>query len=120
MTPKEVIKRYQELQIIEQGFKSLKSSLKLGPIYHWTERRIRAHVFICALALQIERYMHSRLRGIKLSIQTALEKLKNIKAGHLIVNSVKIPLITMLNDEQKSIYRQLKLPFPNTNKLQSV
>jgi transposase len=120
MSPEEIIKRYKELQIIEQGFRSLKSSLKLRPIYHWTERRIRAHVFICVLALQLERHMHSRLSGVKLSVQTALEKLKSIKAGHLLVNSVKTPVLTNLRDDHKAILKQLKLSFPNINKLQTL
>jgi len=118
MPPEEVIARYKELQIVERGFRCLKSSLKLRPVYHWNERRIRAHVFICVLALQIERAMTLRLHGLKISSQTALEKLRQIKAGHARVNSVKTPLITTLTEEHKSIYRQLNLPFPRITQLQ--
>jgi len=120
MPPEKVIGRYKELQIIERGFRCLKSSLKLRPVYHWTERRIRAHVFICVLALQLERTMTLRLRGLKISTQTALEKLRQIKAGHTRVNSVRTPLITTLTEEHKTIYRQLNLAFPNIRQLQRV
>jgi transposase len=120
MPPEEVIRRYKELQIVEQGFRCLKSSLKLRPIYHWTERRIRAHVFICMLALQIERAMTLRLHGLKISSQSALEKLRQIKAGHARVNSVKTPVITSLTEEHKTIYRQLNLPFPKITRLQQL
>ena len=120
MSPEEVIKRYKELQIIEQGFKSLKSALKLRPVYHWTERRIKAHVFICVLALQVERFMRFKLSVIKQSVQSALDKLKNIKAGQMVVNSARIPVITALNDEHKRIYRQLGLSFPNIKHLQGM
>jgi len=118
MPAEKVIGRYKELQIIERGFRCLKSSLKLRPVYHWTERRIRAHVFICVLALQVERTMTLRLQGLKISTQTALEKLRQIKAGHARVNSVKTPVITTLTDEHKTIYRQLNLPFPKIRQLQ--
>jgi transposase len=118
MPAQEVIARYKELQIVERGFQCLKSSLKLRPVYHWTERRIRAHVFICVLALQVERAMTLRLHGLKISTQTALEKLRQIKAGHARVNSVKTPVITTLTEEQKTIYRQLNLPFPKITQLQ--
>jgi len=120
MPPEEVIRRYKELQIVEQGFRCLKSSLKLRPIYHWTERRIRAHVFICMLALQLERAMTLRLHGLKISSQTALEKLRQIKAGHARVNSVRTPVITTLTEEHKTIYRQLNLPFPKITQLQQL
>lgn len=116
----EVIKRYKELQVIERGFRCLKSSLELRPVYHWTERRIRAHVFLCVMALQVERYMTLRLRGLKISAQTALEKLRQIKAGHTLVNSVKTPVITTLGDEHKAIYRQLGLSFPKIKQLQDL
>jgi transposase len=51
----EVIRRYKELTDIERAFRTLKSSLEIRPIYHWTDRRIQAHVFICVVALQIGR-----------------------------------------------------------------
>lgn len=49
--PEEVIQRYKELAEIERGFRALKSTLELRPLNHWTEKRIRAHVFLCILAL---------------------------------------------------------------------
>jgi transposase len=116
----EVIKRYKELQIIERGFRCLKSSLKLRPFYHWTEKRIRAHVFICMLALQLERYMTTRLRDSNTSVQTAIEKLRQIKAGQLTVNSVKTPVLTAVGEEHKAIYRQLELSFPKIKELQDM
>jgi len=118
MPAEEVIGKYKQLQIVERGFHCLKSSLKLRPVYHWTERRIRAHVFICVLALQMERVMTLKLHGLKISTQTALEKLRQIKAGHARVNSVKTALITTLTEEHKAIYRQLNLPFPKITQLQ--
>lgn len=120
LPPEEIVRRYKELQIIEQGFRCLKSSLRLRPVYHWTERRIRAHVFICVMALQMERYMSSRLQGLKISTGTALERLRQIKAGDAVVNSVKTPVITTLGGEHRAIYRQLELPFPKIKELQNL
>jgi len=115
--PEEVIARYKELGGIERAFRTLKSSLELRPMYHWTERRIRAHVFICVLALQIERYLHAHLREIKVSVATALEKLRQIKAGSLVINRVKTPVITAAGEEHKKLYKQLELPFPSLKRL---
>jgi len=116
----EVIRRYKELQIIEHGFRCLKSSLKLRPFYHWTEKRIRAHVFICILALQMERTMKSRLSESNTSVETAIEKLRQVKAGELTVNWVKTPILSAIGKEQKAIYRQLELSFPKINDLKDM
>jgi len=38
------------------------ASRVLGPIYHWTERKVRAHVAVCFLALLLEVELERRLR----------------------------------------------------------
>ena len=120
LPPEDVIRRYKELQIIERGFRSLKSTLKIRPFYHWTERRIRAHVFLCVMALQMERYMTVRLQPIHISAQTALDKLRQIKAGHVVVNSAKTPVLTALQTGHKAIFKQLELSFPKIKQLQDL
>lgn len=48
---------YKQLQTIERGFRDLKSLITVQPIFHWTERRIRGHIFTCFLALIIKWYI---------------------------------------------------------------
>ena len=60
--------QYKELQDIERCFRTLKSSLDIRPVYHFVDRRVRAHVFICVMALQIQRLMRQRL-----SLQRSVE-----------------------------------------------
>ena len=46
-----VVGTYKSLALVERNFRSIKSiDLDLRPIYHRTETRVRAHVFICMLA----------------------------------------------------------------------
>ena len=46
-----VVGTYKSLAKVERDFRSIKSiDLDLRPIYHWTETRVRAHVFLCMLA----------------------------------------------------------------------
>jgi hypothetical protein len=46
-----VVEAYKNLAFVEADFRSLKAiDLDLRPIHHWTEERVRAHVFICMLA----------------------------------------------------------------------
>ena len=54
MGPAEVVEAYKDLKFNEAGFRSLKTiDLDVRPIHHWTEDRVRAHVFICMLALYL-------------------------------------------------------------------
>ena len=54
MSAAEVVGAYKDLKFNEAGFRSLKAiDLDLRPIYHYTEARVRAHVFICMLALYL-------------------------------------------------------------------
>ena len=73
-----LLKRYRGLWRIEEAFRANKSSLRMRPIYHWTSRRIKAHVAICFLAYSLSYTLKSRLKtaGIKLSIEELRDNLK--------------------------------------------
>jgi len=58
----ETVKSYKQLSVVEQAFRSLKTvDLKVRPIYHYLEDRVRAHVFLCMLAYYVEWYMRQQL-----------------------------------------------------------
>jgi len=109
--PKDVIRRYKELAEIERGFRALKSSLKLRPLNHWTEKRIRAHVFICILALQMERWMRKKLGDI--SVPKAIRILRRIKAVTVSSPDKATLVVTRAKKEQKEILRRLGIPSPS-------
>ncbi len=51
MSPETVVATYKSLAAVERDFRSIKAvDLDLRPVHHWTETRVRAHVFICMLA----------------------------------------------------------------------
>lgn len=51
MATDQVVATYKSLANVERDFRSIKAiDLDLRPIHHWTETRVRAHVFICMLA----------------------------------------------------------------------
>jgi hypothetical protein len=104
----QIIQRYKELAEIERGWRALKSTLLLRPVHHWTEDRIKAHVFICVLALQIERLMRNRLKS--LSVSKALDRLRRIKVAEMKVGDTATLLATEVTAEQKEIMRELGVP----------
>jgi transposase len=81
MTPREAVAQYKELNEVERGFRSLKDPLGMRPIWHRTERRVRAHIFVAALAFLLERMLERALKdaGVPLSAQAALTALQTIR-----------------------------------------
>lgn len=51
----DAVRNYKRLADVEQAFRSLKSvDLRVRPIYHRIENRVRAHVFLCVLAYYVQ------------------------------------------------------------------
>lgn len=119
LSPQEIVAHYKQLQELERGWRTLKSSLQIRPVYHWTERRIRAHIFLCMLALQVERVMRRRLRqaGESISVAGALEKLRRIKAAILETHGMRSTVLTRLTEEQKLLFQKLGLPLPRAKEI---
>ena len=60
-----VVQAYKQLSAVERAFRSYKSiDLKVRPIHHRLETRVRAHVFLCMLAYYIEWHMRRALAPI--------------------------------------------------------
>ena len=53
---------YKSLAQVERAFRSLKTvDLKVRPVFHYSEQRVRAHVFLCMLAYYVEWHMRRHL-----------------------------------------------------------
>ena len=62
MSERAVFKGYKSLSKVEQAFRCCKSmDLKVRPIYHYLEKRVKAHVFLCMLAYYVEWHMRELL-----------------------------------------------------------
>ena len=54
---------YKSLAHVERAFRSLKTvDLNVRPVFHYSEQRVRAHVFLCMLAYYVEWHMRGRLK----------------------------------------------------------
>lgn len=59
------VRAYKSLSRVERAFRSMKTiDLKVRPIFHWLDRRIRAHVFLCMLAYYVEWHMRQKLAPV--------------------------------------------------------
>jgi transposase len=68
---------YLQLVEIEQAFKELKDDLAIRPIYHQTEERIEAHIFVAFIAYCLQVTLKQRLRALAagLTPRAVLEKM---------------------------------------------
>ena len=60
LSAEDVALGYKNLLEAERGFRDMKSTLDLRPVYHRIEPRIRAHVLLCWLALLLIRVAERR------------------------------------------------------------
>lgn len=100
---------YRTLVEVEEAFREIKSFIRIRPIRHWAELRVRGHVFICVLAYLIEKLIERTLKenAIDLTAKAALEELSSLKA---VVNELmgrKLRKRTEITPEQSRIYRAL-------------
>jgi transposase len=77
----EAVAFYKELSAVEQGFRQLKDVLAMRPIFHQVEHRVKAHIFVAALALLVQRLLQRRLveAGIDFSPQRAMQALSTVR-----------------------------------------
>ena len=72
---------YLQLTEVEQAFKELKHDQAIRPIYHQTDARIEAHIFIAFLAycLQVTLKQRLRSRAPGLTPRSVLDKMAAIQ-----------------------------------------
>ena len=65
MTPEKVVASYKCLTKVERAFRSLKSvTIKVRPIHHRLEKRVRSHIFLCVLSYYVEWHMRQALKPL--------------------------------------------------------
>jgi hypothetical protein len=61
----DVVRAYKQLKEVERDFRALKGpELEIRPIHHRLEHRVRAHVFLCTLALYVEWHLRGAWREL--------------------------------------------------------
>ena len=76
----EVYDAYHNLWHVERAFRISKSKIEIRPMFHFTRRRIEAHVCICFVALKVYKELERllKLSDINMSVDKVLELAKTI------------------------------------------
>lgn len=84
-----VYEQYRGLWIIERAYRVTKGTLEIRPMFHFTPRRIEAHVCICFVAYKVYKELE---RILKISnIDMSVDKVLNI-AKTITTLKIKLPL----------------------------
>jgi hypothetical protein len=76
LTPADLALGYKQLQRVEEAWRTLKSGLRLRPVYHWAVHRIHAHVALSVLALLLERVIEQACGDTWRTIRAHLNQIK--------------------------------------------
>jgi transposase len=103
----EAVAQYRGLWVVERAFRVGKGTLEMRPMFHFTERRIEAHVCICFVAYKVYKELERIIAGlgIKLSVDKVLDIAKTITTlrVHMPNNRSFYTKTMFLTDDHKAI-----------------
>ncbi|MCL4325668.1 MAG: hypothetical protein M1481_02395 [Candidatus Thermoplasmatota archaeon] len=118
METEEIITRYRDRWIIEDGFKKMnyEDNISVTPIYTWTDQQITLHIFVCIVNAVFGKnssgVYRKRLKeaGIEMSVERALEILREVHAIGALYENRKIEWkIEEMEKEEEMLVDALKL-----------
>ena len=76
----QVIAQYHGLWVVERAFRISKGTLEMRPMFHFTERRIEAHICICFIAYKVYKELERLIacNNIGMSVDKVLDAAKTI------------------------------------------
>jgi transposase len=110
-----LVDTYKDLAMIERHFRDLKSELEIGPVYHYTEKRIRAHIFVCFLALQLKVALTKKLKELdeNLSYSEVMRDVARIKAVKYKTKGEEITIRTELAQKARLAFNAIGANIPS-------
>lgn len=109
LTAEDLALAYKQLYQVERGWRDMKGALRLRPVFHHREDRIRAHVQLCWLALLLIRVVENATGDTWRAVRDELERM------HLVtLESAEGRVVrrTRTTAGQRRILAALELPEP--------
>ncbi len=115
---KELLSHYKGLWQVEETFRISKHDLRMRPIFHWTPKRIKAHIAICYMALSCIRTLEHkvRLQYKKLSPEVIKKAISDLEMSVLkdTHTGKRYCLPSQATQDAKKIYQILDLTWRQT------
>ena len=105
----EVIAQYHGLWVVERAFRIGKGTLEMRPIFHFTERRIEAHICICFIAYKVYKELERRMReiGMNMSVDRLLAIAKTVTTLRIRLPNGQLHSETLYTTPQQEAIRPL-------------
>ena len=112
-TAKELLCQYRTRACAESAFATIKGPIGLRPVFHYSPPRIKAHVFICYLALLLRQLLNLLLKAKNLDLtpQKALKTLKPLRITEVYFPQVGklLWLLNQVDPEVQKIFDAVEL-----------
>ena len=104
------ITHYAGLWQVEETFRISKHDVRMRPIYHWTDKRIKAHIAICFMALSCMRFAEYEVaaRYKKLSPVEIRHQLKQVQTS-ILKDKLTLKLYALPSQIPEHAHKILKL-----------
>ncbi len=109
LEPSQAMESYKELKDVERAFNELKNLIKLRPIYHRTDKRVKGHVFVCILALLMRRLMEKKTGQ---AFREIMEGLGKLRVNLVQFRGKKFQQRNQIDRDQEQIFKTLGVPKP--------
>jgi transposase len=105
----QAVEAYKDLSEVERSFRELKDLVEMRPIYHHRPNRVRAHIFIAALAFLLARALEKKLKAaaVPMSSAQALEALRTMHVVDIRVGAEIRRGVTAGNHQARQILAAL-------------
>jgi transposase len=115
LPPKEVCNQYNGLWVIERAYRVTKGTLEMRPMFHFTPKRIEAHVCICFVAYKVYKELERilKINGINMSVDKVLNIAKTITTLKikLPISGEMLTKTMILTQKHKSIKKLFEQDF---------
>lgn len=109
LSAEDVALGYKQLLDVERGFRTIKHTLELRPLYHRLADRIRAHVLLCWLALLLIRVIERETGQTWELLRDDLERIHRVD---LRSKDGLAQMVTELDAKQRKALSSLAIPPP--------
>jgi transposase len=109
----QVVADYRSQEAAEADFRQMKDPkvVSFSPMFHWTDQKIRVHVFYCVLALAVARLMarEAEHAGLHLSVRELLSELGGVQETVLLYQGERgrpraRRVLTVMSPAQRRLY----------------
>jgi len=110
LTPDDLAAAYKQLLQVERSWRDFKGALRLRPVFHYREDRIRAHIQLCWLALLLLRVIENATAHTWRNTRHELDRMHLVTIA---TNAGQVAQRSATTPGQLTVLRALDLPEPS-------